>query len=99
MFVSQGQQQITLQPGQQVAQTADGQTIVYQPVNADGSILQQGNTFTLIAGIPTVCWWMLSVLAIVPFFWLSADLELNQWLYAKWFTLHTSGSLIYDSWY
>lgn len=59
MFVSQGQQQITLQPGQQVAQTADGQTIVYQPVNADGSILQQGNTFTLIAGIPTV--------AIVPF--------------------------------
>ncbi|XP_071017079.1 nuclear transcription factor Y subunit alpha-like isoform X3 [Oncorhynchus clarkii lewisi] len=39
---NQGQQQITLQPGQQVAQTADGQTIVYQPVNADGSILQQG---------------------------------------------------------
>ncbi|KAM9522619.1 nuclear transcription factor Y subunit alpha-like isoform 6-T14 [Salvelinus alpinus] len=38
----QNQQQITLQPGQQVAQTADGQTIVYQPVNADGSILQQG---------------------------------------------------------
>ncbi|XP_032377327.1 nuclear transcription factor Y, alpha, like isoform X10 [Etheostoma spectabile] len=34
-------QQISLQ-GQQVAQTADGQTIVYQPVNADGTILQQG---------------------------------------------------------
>lgn len=28
--------------GQQVAQTADGQTIVYQPVNADGTVLQQG---------------------------------------------------------
>ncbi|XP_018606631.1 nuclear transcription factor Y subunit alpha isoform X3 [Scleropages formosus] len=38
---SQGQQQITVQ-GQQVAQTAEGQTIVYQPVNADGTILQQG---------------------------------------------------------
>ncbi|KAG5835521.1 hypothetical protein ANANG_G00244910 [Anguilla anguilla] len=37
----QGQQQITVQ-GQQVAQTAEGQTIVYQPVNADGTILQQG---------------------------------------------------------
>ncbi|KAK1152706.1 nuclear transcription factor Y subunit alpha isoform X2 [Acipenser oxyrinchus oxyrinchus] len=34
-------QQITVQ-GQQVAQTAEGQTIVYQPVNADGTILQQG---------------------------------------------------------
>ncbi|XP_059189771.1 nuclear transcription factor Y, alpha, like isoform X1 [Centropristis striata] len=34
-------QQISVQ-GQQVAQTADGQTIVYQPVNADGTILQQG---------------------------------------------------------
>nr|XP_040049604.1 nuclear transcription factor Y, alpha, like isoform X8 [Gasterosteus aculeatus aculeatus]XP_040049605.1 nuclear transcription factor Y, alpha, like isoform X8 [Gasterosteus aculeatus aculeatus] len=34
-------QQITVQ-GQQVAQTADGQTIVYQPVNADGTVLQQG---------------------------------------------------------
>ncbi|XP_035015600.1 nuclear transcription factor Y, alpha, like isoform X2 [Hippoglossus stenolepis] len=34
-------QQISLQ-GQQVAQTADGQTIVYQPVNADGTVLQQG---------------------------------------------------------
>uniref|UniRef100_A0A1A8JP51 Nuclear transcription factor Y subunit n=1 Tax=Nothobranchius kuhntae TaxID=321403 RepID=A0A1A8JP51_NOTKU len=34
-------QQISVQ-GQQVAQTADGQTIVYQPVNADGSVLQQG---------------------------------------------------------
>lgn len=42
---SQGQQQITVQ-GQQVAQTAEGQTIVYQPVNADGTILQQGNTAT-----------------------------------------------------
>uniref|UniRef100_A0A8C5P6P2 Nuclear transcription factor Y subunit n=1 Tax=Leptobrachium leishanense TaxID=445787 RepID=A0A8C5P6P2_9ANUR len=38
---SQGQQQIAVQ-GQQVAQTAEGQTIVYQPVNADGTILQQG---------------------------------------------------------
>ncbi|XP_058498264.1 nuclear transcription factor Y, alpha, like isoform X7 [Solea solea] len=37
---SQGQQ-ISLQ-GQQVAQTADGQTIVYQPVNAEGTVLQQG---------------------------------------------------------
>lgn len=35
-------QQISVQ-GQQVAQTADGQTIVYQPVNADGTVLQQGN--------------------------------------------------------
>ncbi|KTG45844.1 hypothetical protein cypCar_00001164 [Cyprinus carpio] len=34
-------QQITVQ-GQQVAQTAEGQTIVYQPVNADGTVLQQG---------------------------------------------------------
>lgn len=39
-LVSQGQQ-ISVQ-GQQVAQTADGQTIVYQPVNADGTVLQQG---------------------------------------------------------
>ncbi|XP_051957519.1 nuclear transcription factor Y subunit alpha isoform X1 [Xyrauchen texanus] len=38
---NQGHQQITLQ-GQQLAQTAEGQTIVYQPVNADGTILQQG---------------------------------------------------------
>ncbi|XP_018428093.1 PREDICTED: nuclear transcription factor Y subunit alpha-like [Nanorana parkeri] len=37
---SQNQQQIAVQ-GQQVAQTAEGQTIVYQPVNADGTILQQ----------------------------------------------------------
>uniref|UniRef100_A0AC11ERA0 Nuclear transcription factor Y subunit alpha n=1 Tax=Ovis aries TaxID=9940 RepID=A0AC11ERA0_SHEEP len=37
----QTQQQIAVQ-GQQVAQTAEGQTIVYQPVNADGTILQQG---------------------------------------------------------
>ncbi|XP_062921428.1 nuclear transcription factor Y subunit alpha-like [Mobula hypostoma] len=36
---TQGQQQIV--QGQQVAQTAEGQTIVYQPVNADGTILQQ----------------------------------------------------------
>ncbi|KAF0036367.1 hypothetical protein F2P81_011679 [Scophthalmus maximus] len=34
-------QQISVQ-GQQVAQTADGQTIVHQPVNADGTVLQQG---------------------------------------------------------
>ncbi|XP_078452879.1 nuclear transcription factor Y subunit alpha isoform X3 [Lampetra planeri] len=38
---TQGQQTVTVQ-GQQVAQTAEGQTIVYQPVNADGTILQQG---------------------------------------------------------
>uniref|UniRef100_A0A8B9ZMI8 Nuclear transcription factor Y subunit n=1 Tax=Anas zonorhyncha TaxID=75864 RepID=A0A8B9ZMI8_9AVES len=37
---TQTQQQIAVQ-GQQVAQTAEGQTIVYQPVNADGTILQQ----------------------------------------------------------
>ncbi|XP_072279857.1 nuclear transcription factor Y subunit alpha isoform X1 [Pyxicephalus adspersus] len=37
---SQSQPQIAVQ-GQQVAQTAEGQTIVYQPVNADGTILQQ----------------------------------------------------------
>uniref|UniRef100_A0A672KDB0 Nuclear transcription factor Y subunit alpha-like n=1 Tax=Sinocyclocheilus grahami TaxID=75366 RepID=A0A672KDB0_SINGR len=41
-------QQITLQ-GQQVAQTAEGQTIVYQPVNADGTVLQQG-MITIPAG-------------------------------------------------
>lgn len=28
--------------GQQGAQTADGQTIVHQPVNADGTVLQHG---------------------------------------------------------
>uniref|UniRef100_A0A3B5R0E7 Nuclear transcription factor Y subunit n=1 Tax=Xiphophorus maculatus TaxID=8083 RepID=A0A3B5R0E7_XIPMA len=39
--VTMTSQQISVQ-GQQVAQTADGQTIVYQPVNADGSVLQQG---------------------------------------------------------
>ncbi|XP_062461641.1 nuclear transcription factor Y subunit alpha isoform X8 [Pezoporus occidentalis] len=38
---TQTQQQIAVQ-GQQVAQAAEGQTIVYQPVNADGTILQQG---------------------------------------------------------
>ncbi|XP_044300043.1 nuclear transcription factor Y subunit alpha isoform X1 [Varanus komodoensis] len=37
---TQTQPQIAVQ-GQQVAQTAEGQTIVYQPVNADGTILQQ----------------------------------------------------------
>ncbi|XP_006903524.1 PREDICTED: nuclear transcription factor Y subunit alpha-like, partial [Elephantulus edwardii] len=37
---TQTQQHIAVQ-GQQVAQTAEGQTIVYQPVNADGTILQQ----------------------------------------------------------
>lgn len=48
IFVSiQGQQQIAVQ-GQQVAQTAEGQTIVYQPVNADGTILQQGNYFLFL---------------------------------------------------
>lgn len=43
MWVRQGQQ-ITVQ-GQQVGQTAEGQTIVYQPVNADGTVLQQGKLF------------------------------------------------------
>ncbi|KAG3294203.1 NFYA-like [Ictidomys tridecemlineatus] len=38
---TQTQQQIAVQ-GKQVAQTAEGKTIIYQPVNADGSILQQG---------------------------------------------------------
>uniref|UniRef100_A0A673YNJ5 Nuclear transcription factor Y subunit n=1 Tax=Salmo trutta TaxID=8032 RepID=A0A673YNJ5_SALTR len=42
-------QQIQLQQGQQLAQTADGQTIVYQPVNADGTVLQQG-MITIPAG-------------------------------------------------
>ncbi|XP_062854441.1 nuclear transcription factor Y, alpha, like isoform X2 [Trichomycterus rosablanca] len=41
-------QQITVH-GQQVAQTAEGQTIVYQPVNADGTVLQQG-MITIPAG-------------------------------------------------
>ncbi|NXW04594.1 NFYA factor, partial [Fregetta grallaria] len=41
---TQTQQQIAVQ-GQQVAQAAEGQTIVYQPVNADGTILQQGMSF------------------------------------------------------
>ncbi|CAB1330287.1 unnamed protein product [Coregonus sp. 'balchen'] len=51
-FPSQGScngQQIQLQQGQQVGQTADGQTIVYQPINADGTILQQG-MITIPAG-------------------------------------------------
>ncbi|KAM9430560.1 nuclear transcription factor Y subunit alpha-like isoform 4-T6 [Salvelinus alpinus] len=39
-------QQIQLQHGQQLGQTADGQTIVYQPVNADGTVLQQGGLFS-----------------------------------------------------
>lgn len=46
LAVSQGQQ-ISVQ-GQQVAQTADGQTIVYQPVNADGTVLQQGKLSFLL---------------------------------------------------
>lgn len=46
-MVPQGQQ-ISVQ-GQQVAQTADGQTIVYQPVNADGTVLQQGKFYFLFA--------------------------------------------------
>ncbi|XP_057213167.1 nuclear transcription factor Y, alpha, like isoform X2 [Triplophysa rosa] len=47
----QNQGQITLQ-GQQVAQTADGQTIVYQPVNADGTVLQQVFTSSGMITIP-----------------------------------------------
>lgn len=46
-MVLQGQQ-ISVQ-GQQVAQTADGQTIVYQPVNADGTVLQQGKLYFLFS--------------------------------------------------
>ncbi|XP_031421568.1 nuclear transcription factor Y, alpha, like isoform X3 [Clupea harengus] len=46
-YLAKGQQ-ITVQ-GQQVGQTADGQTIVYQPVNADGTVLQQG-MITIPAG-------------------------------------------------
>lgn len=38
---TQTQQQIDLQE-QQVAQTAEGQTIIYQPVNGDGTIFHQG---------------------------------------------------------
>lgn len=52
-MVSQGQQ-ISLQ-GQQVAQTADGQTIVYQPVNADGTVLQQGKLNFLLPLVFAYC--------------------------------------------
>lgn len=52
-LVKQGQQ-ISVQ-GQQVAQTADGQTIVYQPVNADGSVLQQGLFFFNFSFFFTSC--------------------------------------------
>lgn len=48
--VLQTQQQIAVQ-GQQVAQTAEGQTIVYQPVNADGTILQQGTNAAISVGL------------------------------------------------
>lgn len=44
LLVAPQGQQISVQ-GQQLAQTADGQTIVYQPVNADGTILQQGKLY------------------------------------------------------
>lgn len=53
LVVSQGQQ-ISLQ-GQQVAQTADGQTIVYQPVNADGTVLQQGKLNFLLPLVFAYC--------------------------------------------
>lgn len=49
--VFQGQQ-ITVQ-GQQVAQTAEGQTIVYQPVNADGTVLQQGMYSLILTHTPS----------------------------------------------
>lgn len=55
---TQTQQQIALQ-GQQVAQTAEGQTIVYQPVNADGTILQQGTN------APHFCWTFGGILFIL----------------------------------
>lgn len=47
-------QQISVQ-GQQVAQTADGQTIVYQPVNADGTVLQQGKLNFLLSLVFAFC--------------------------------------------
>lgn len=47
LLVAPQGQQISVQ-GQQVAQTADGQTIVYQPVNADGTVLQQGKLSFLL---------------------------------------------------
>jgi hypothetical protein len=49
-YFLQTQQQIAVQ-GQQVAQTAEGQTIVYQPVNADGTILQQGKYANSFLGL------------------------------------------------
>lgn len=53
LVVPQGQQ-ISVQ-GQQVAQTADGQTIVYQPVNADGTVLQQGTLSFLLLLVCAFC--------------------------------------------
>ncbi len=53
LVVAQGQQ-ISVQ-GQQVAQTADGQTIVYQPVNADGTVLQQGKLSFLLPLVFALC--------------------------------------------
>lgn len=53
LVVPQGQQ-ISVQ-GQQVAQTADGQTIVYQPVNADGTVLQQGKLNFLVLFCLCLC--------------------------------------------
>lgn len=53
LVASQGQQ-ISVQ-GQQVAQTADGQTIVYQPVNADGTVLQQGKLNFLLLFVFALC--------------------------------------------
>lgn len=50
VYFLQTQQQIAVQ-GQQVAQTAEGQTIVYQPVNADGTILQQGSVPIFSVGL------------------------------------------------
>lgn len=54
-------QQITVQ-GQQVAQTAEGQTIVYQPVNADGTVLQQGMfSFSHSLSLSPLCLALLSL--------------------------------------
>lgn len=54
LLVAPQGQQISVQ-GQQVAQTADGQTIVYQPVNADGTVLQQGKFTFLLPSVFDLC--------------------------------------------
>lgn len=63
-------QQITVQ-GQQVAQTAEGQTIVYQPVNADGTVLQQGMFSLSFSVCVCVCARTLACVLIVEATWIS----------------------------